>query len=76
MTDNFLKPIFLGRGVRVPMLIILIGAIGGMIGSGIIGLFIGPVILAIGYEIFVSWIGDGAPAHKAQIAPASDRPSD
>lgn len=59
LTDNILKPIFLGRGVQVPMLVVLIGAIGGMIGAGIIGLFIGPVVLSIGYEIFVSWVGEG-----------------
>jgi predicted PurR-regulated permease PerM len=57
--DGFLKPILLGRGVSVPMPVILIGAIGGMIGSGVIGLFIGPVILAIGYQIFTAWIADG-----------------
>jgi predicted PurR-regulated permease PerM len=57
--DSFLKPLLLGRGVSVPMPVILIGAIGGMIGSGVIGLFIGPVILAIGYEIFTAWIADG-----------------
>ena len=74
LVDNFLKPIFLGRGVRVPMLVILIGAIGGLIGSGIIGLFIGPVIFAIGYEIFVSWIGDGPSPETANVASESDRP--
>ena len=46
----------LGRGVEVPMLVILIGAIGGAITQGIIGLFIGAVILALGYEIFMTWM--------------------
>ena len=50
--DTFLKPIFLGRGVDVPMLVILLGAIGGMVVFGILGLFIGAVILAIAYKIF------------------------
>jgi predicted PurR-regulated permease PerM len=49
---------FLGRGVDVPMLVILLGAIGGMITSGIIGLFIGAVILALGYQLFRFWLGD------------------
>lgn len=57
-SDGFLKPMFLGRGVKVPMLVILIGAIGGMLRSGVIGLFIGPVILAIAYELFMAWIRD------------------
>ena len=55
-SDGFLKPLLLGRGVEIPMLVILIGAIGGMLRSGVIGLFIGPVILAIGYGLFMSWI--------------------
>lgn len=52
LLDNILKPILLGRGVDIPMLVILLGAIGGMITSGIIGLFIGPIILALGYKVF------------------------
>ena len=55
-SDNFLKPLLLGRGVNLPMLIILIGAIGGMIAGGIIGLFVGAVVLALGYQIFMDWI--------------------
>jgi predicted PurR-regulated permease PerM len=55
-SDAFLKPMLLGRGVDTPMLVILIGAIGGAIVSGIIGLFTGAVILALGYEIFMAWM--------------------
>jgi len=55
-SDAVLKPMLLGRGVEVPMLVILLGAIGGMISSGIIGLFIGAVILALGYELFMLWL--------------------
>jgi predicted PurR-regulated permease PerM len=58
-SDGVLKPMFLGRGVDVPMLVILLGAIGGMISSGIIGLFIGAVILALGYQLFQFWLNDG-----------------
>lgn len=54
MSDAFLKPLFLGRGVDVPMLAVLLGAIGGMIMSGIIGLFVGAVVLAISYKVFES----------------------
>jgi len=56
LADNVLKPLMLGRGVDVPMPVILIGALGGMVTSGIIGLFIGPVILAVGYELFWEWV--------------------
>jgi len=55
-SDAFLKPLFLGRGMDIPMLVILLGAIGGMILSGIIGLFVGAVVLAVGYSLFVAWL--------------------
>jgi len=55
-SDGVLKPMFLGRGMEIPMLVILLGAIGGMIMLGIVGLFIGAVVLAIGYEIMVVWM--------------------
>jgi predicted PurR-regulated permease PerM len=55
-SDSFLKPLFLGRGMEIPMLVILLGAIGGMILSGIIGLFIGAIVLALGYQILMAWM--------------------
>ena len=55
-SDTFLKPLLLGRGVELPMLVILLGAIGGMILSGIIGLFTGAVFLAITYQIYMLWL--------------------
>lgn len=58
MSDAFLKPLFLGRGMEIPMLVILLGAIGGMLMSGIIGLFVGAVVLALGYELMMDWISD------------------
>lgn len=56
LLDNILKPIFLGRGVKTPMIIVFLGAIGGFLSSGIIGLFTGAVILALSYELFVRWL--------------------
>jgi len=56
MSDGVLKPLLLGRGVDTPMLVILLGAIGGMLYFGIIGLFTGAVILALAYELFTKWI--------------------
>jgi predicted PurR-regulated permease PerM len=55
-SDSFLKPMLMGRGLDIPMPVILIGAIGGMIASGIIGLFIGAVVLSIWYKLFGLWI--------------------
>jgi predicted PurR-regulated permease PerM len=57
--DNILKPILLGRGISVPMLVIFVGAIGGFIAQGIIGLFVGAVVLALGYELLLAWLQDG-----------------
>jgi len=56
VSDMFLKPLLLGRGVDAPMLVILLGAIGGMIMSGIVGLFVGAVVLALGYSLLREWI--------------------
>jgi predicted PurR-regulated permease PerM len=60
-SDAVLKPMLLGRGVEAPMLVILLGAIGGMMLSGIIGLFLGAVILALGYKLFQMWMSAGEP---------------
>lgn len=67
MVDNFLKPLLLGRGVDVPMPVILLGALGGMVWAGIIGMFVGAVFLALGYQIFMAWVHDEdeeSPANK------------
>jgi predicted PurR-regulated permease PerM len=66
LIDNILKPLFLGRGVDVPMLVIFIGAIGGFLSSGIIGLFVGPILLAMGYRLFKAWLEMGRPPAKEQ----------
>jgi len=55
-SDSFLKPMFLGRGMDIPMLVILIGAIGGMMTSGIIGLFVGAIVLAVSYKLLLTWM--------------------
>ncbi len=59
MADNVLKPLLLGRGVDAPMPIILLGALGGMVSAGLIGLFVGAVALALGYVIFMTWVAEG-----------------
>jgi len=69
VSDSFLKPLLLGRGLDVPMLVVLLGAIGGMILSGIIGLFVGAVVLAVGYKLLMIWLNEG-------IEPVKDAPVD
>jgi predicted PurR-regulated permease PerM len=57
-SDSLLKPLLMGRGVDIPMLVILIGAIGGMLLMGMIGLFVGAVIFALAYKLFKLWIAE------------------
>ena len=63
LLDNVLKPIFMARGLPVPMLVILLGVLGGTLAYGLVGLFIGPVVLAFGYELLRGWVAaDEAPS--------------
>jgi predicted PurR-regulated permease PerM len=55
-SDNVLRPLLLGRGTDSPMLVVLIGSLGGMIASGIVGLFVGAVIFTLGYKLFLVWL--------------------
>jgi len=56
LMDNVLKPILLGRGAAVPIAVVFLGAIGGFVAMGLIGLFVGAVILSVGYKLFVAWL--------------------
>jgi predicted PurR-regulated permease PerM len=60
LVDNVLKPLVLGRGVDVPMPVILVGALGGMATAGILGLFVGATLLALGYKVFMGWVHEAA----------------
>ncbi|MBR0713248.1 AI-2E family transporter [Bradyrhizobium liaoningense] len=56
LLDNILKPLVMGRGLTTPTLVILVGVIGGTLAHGIVGLFIGPIILSVAWELAVAWI--------------------
>jgi predicted PurR-regulated permease PerM len=56
LLDNVLKPLLMGKGLRTPMLVILAGVIGGTISYGLIGLFLGPIVLAVFYELLIFWV--------------------
>jgi predicted PurR-regulated permease PerM len=58
LSDNVLKPLLLGRGAEVPMLVIFVGAIGGFMLQGIIGLFVGAVALSVAFTLFNVWLED------------------
>jgi predicted PurR-regulated permease PerM len=65
LMDNILKPLLLGRGVPVPIVVVFLGAIGGFLAIGIIGLFVGPIVLSVGYKLFLAWLDE-------DIEPAPD----
>ena len=73
MLDNVLKPLMLGRGVNAPMPVILIGALGGMAAAGILGMFVGAVLLALGYQIFMGWV-DANPETAIAVGERTTRP--
>jgi len=56
LLDNLLRPLVMGRGLKTPILVILIGVIGGTLAYGITGLFLGPIVLAVIWELMVAWI--------------------
>ena len=55
-SDNVLKPVLMGKGAPVPVLVIFLGAIGGFIFSGFVGLFTGAIILSVGYTLLFQWL--------------------
>ena len=59
--DNFLRPLLIRRGADLPLLLIFAGVIGGLIAFGVVGLFIGPVVLAVAYTLLVDWVSEGRP---------------
>src|SRR6516225_8480288 len=59
LMDNVLKPLLLGRGLPIPILVVFLGAMGGFVAMGILGLFVGPIILSVGYKVFLAWLDAG-----------------
>ena len=55
--DNILRPILISRGARLPLLLMLVGVLGGLISMGLIGVFLGPTILGVGYVLMRRWLG-------------------
>jgi predicted PurR-regulated permease PerM len=74
LMDNVLKPLLMGRGLTTPMPVLFIGLLGGTLAHGIVGLFIGPIVLAVGWELMTAWIR-GEQASDA-IAPPERVPAE
>jgi predicted PurR-regulated permease PerM len=65
LLDNVLRPLVLGRGLETPMLIILIGVVGGTLSYGITGLFLGPIVLAVIWDLLIAWINEHGSARSS-----------
>ncbi len=71
LIDNLLKPMLMARGLDTPMPVILLGVLGGTLSYGLIGLFLGPIVLAVFYEVLLAW---GETPRASAPAPADDPP--
>lgn len=72
LLNNLLRPFVMAHGLKTPMLVILIGVIGGILTHGVIGLFVGPIVLAIAWELLREWTVEAADRWKA-ATPAADK---
>jgi predicted PurR-regulated permease PerM len=72
LADGLLKPYLLGKGVDTPMPVVLIGALGGMAAEGLIGLFVGAVMLSVGYKLLMSWVEHSVAEHEALEHPSEN----
>jgi predicted PurR-regulated permease PerM len=64
--DNFLRPILIRRGADLPLVLIFAGVIGGLLGFGLVGIFVGPVMLAVSYTLVDAWLRDAEPLAAEQ----------
>ena len=75
LLDNVLRPILMARGLQTPMAVILAGVICGTISGGLIGLFVGPVVLAVFYDLVMSWMGGPTAEASEAEAPTGEAPA-
>jgi predicted PurR-regulated permease PerM len=74
--DNFIRPFLIRKGADLPLLLIFAGVIGGLLSMGLVGLFVGPVILAVTYRLFEAWVGVyGGPAGRSVPTTAATSPA-
>jgi len=62
LMDNFVRPVLIRRGANLPLLLIFTGVVGGLLAFGVVGIFVGPVVLAVAYTLLDNWVTGGAPA--------------
>ena len=67
LLDNFLRPILIRKGADLPLFLIFAGVIGGLIAFGVVGLFVGPVVLAVSYKLLAAWVADTEPGPRQEM---------
>lgn len=72
LSDNVLRPLVMARGLKTPMLVILVGVVGGTLAHGLIGLFVGPIVLSIVWQLVVAWIREGTAGMDTAVAGKQD----
>ena len=72
--DNFLRPLLIRKGADLPLLLIFAGVLGGLLAFGIIGLFIGPVVLAVTYTLLRAWVTEGETRPESTTPGPAPRP--
>ena len=70
--DNVLRPMLIRRGANLPLLLIMAGVIGGLFAFGIVGLFVGPVVLAVSYTLLAAWVNE-QDTRRARRRPPPER---
>lgn len=71
ISDNVLRPLLMGRGLSTPVLVIFIGVLGGTLAHGIVGLFVGPIVLSVAWQLMMAWVGEEATVSDRVPRPAS-----
>jgi predicted PurR-regulated permease PerM len=69
--DNILRPVLIKKGADLPLLLIFAGVIGGLVSFGMVGIFVGPVVLAIAYTLFTAWIDEGVTTGQIKETPSA-----
>ena len=64
--DNVIKPILITRGAKLPLLLVFVGVVGGMLTFGLIGIFIGPVVLAVCWTLLQAWVNEASVASTSR----------
>ena len=64
--DNVIKPILITRGAKLPLLLVFVGVVGGMLTFGLIGSFIGPVVLAVCWTLLQAWVNEASVASTSR----------